>query len=296
MKKRLLSTGILVAITVLIGTMYSCSKNNESPISLDEQTAINELNADLENLNATYNFENYQTKGNWWKWMFVGLGDAACFFLSGGGTTLSATSVTVAISGSTAIYKLFKLDKDKDSSSDDAIIGDSSLLPGQESLFIGDEIWGAGEIHNKVICLLYEEYGESLFQLSNAQLLNVIEKKTAEVLDCDISEARLPEDFGPDTIFNIANAFMESNSSKEFICRLCNLYPEKAQVLDVLLTATVGFDYISEMDEVEEYSKAVCDIIESSTVEKPLKEELVETISVANASRHLWNTEKFINK
>ena len=290
MKNFLFSVTTFLALS-LVFSLSSCNKQETEgeAIMCQNEEAYIDLASDLVEINSQYGVMP-ESKGNWWRYLIVGLGDAGGFFLAGTG----ATGVSAGVSLSTLLWTILKPKEGKKTEAQEGVMDNPFVskfettipfLPQRES-----SISVEGDLHNKIISVMYEKYGDNMFSFSSSKLIDIVERTTAEVMGVSLSEAKLGKEFTLEDIERAADDFMQSNSSEEFVSRLCKDYPSKASELSILKVVGNGYDQIVDLEEVTSYSLDVVTAIDNSGIPEKSKQVLKGTVSVADASCHLWDT------
>lgn len=229
------------------------------------------------------------TRVKWWKYFLVAAADAGGFFLAGG-TGVGAVAVTAGSAVSTLVWSVVKEEKK-------AAVNTKASLDDKTSPSINDTeialscVEGPGLVHNKVICDLYEDKGENLFNLEKDELLPLVAEKVSIESDCTVEEASLLVSNQFDLVDQTVEAYLSSETIDEFIDKIKLSAPDKVVLLEVVDIILDGFDSIDAVEDNGAYCSSVQKIISESGISSGAKEMLISTVSVANASARLWKTE-----
>lgn len=285
MKRNLLkSTSIALAIMIAFS---SCNKNEEvvTSASQAQELAMKELKFDIEQLNKE-KFGDAQLSETriprWLRWIITVAVDAGVSIASNIGTGISASTLAWTVT------------KDEVTP---AVTTSSINPPGTSLKYLtplapvnGNEN-DYGYIHNKVICDLYDLYGEGLFDLSIEELLPLVGHKVAEVTGKPyVTPSFTNEQESIELLENAMNLYKKSETSSQFMNGLKRQYPSIANELDVLQTTLEGYQHIDINTDKGEYAREVIQLVNKANISDYSKQTIVSGVSVANASTRLWNT------
>jgi hypothetical protein len=270
---------------MILGTV-SCSKNEDKVLTPEEkEIAVETLKGDLSQLNLQMFGNEPQTRGNWWRYLLTAAADA-------GVTIASCGNWGWGISASILVWTVTKRESNANTNSTQS----QSLLSADISMsYLVDESWSfdisdeAGYYHNKVINNLYQEYGESLFDLPAVELVRLVNAEVAleskglfVVPESELNQMVADLQMLTDMYVNAIDLDAYINSLKTY-------NPSKSEELDVLKVSLEGFQYLNPEADNGQYISRVMNIIDNSSVDATFKGEIKAGISVANASTRLWN-------
>lgn len=277
----------IFALAFVAMLFISCSNketNNAIPADVTENTEIAALKNDLLALNNEMFGQQIETRAKWWKFLLTAIADAGVGLTTGNvGFAISASSLTWTVLKDVHRKVESKADNDPVKSVNDSTFAMSYLE-------IDDED-NDGIIHNQVILNLYEKYGEELFALPEETLLQIVAEEVAAITGC-LAEEVIPDITAAKSDMKVyTDAYIESRSIDEYIEYLKIANPEKSDALDVLKITLDGFQFIDTTVDNGDYASRVIDVIDNSDVEATMKEDLKSSVSIANASTRLWNTD-----
>lgn len=277
----------IFALAFVAMLFISCSNketNNAIPVDVTQNTEIAALKNDLLALNNEMFGQQIETRAKWWKFLLTAIADAGVGLTTGNvGFAISASSLTWTVLKDVHRKVESKADNDPVKSVNDSTFAMSYLE-------IDDED-NDGIIHNQVILKLYEKYGEELFALPEETLLQIVAEEVAAITGC-LAEEVIPDITAAKSEMKVyTDAYIESRSVDEYIEYLKIANPEKSDALDVLKITLDGFQFIDTTVDNGDYASRVIDVIDNSDVEATMKEDLKSSVSIANASTRLWNTD-----
>lgn len=297
MKQKVLAYATLA----LVCGLYACSKpvSSETP-ELDENAQSNDLTTLVSQVKEITHqqiiLNGSQTRAPWWKWLIFGAADA-------GGYLLSRGSVSVAISASTLAWTVMKeeVTKEKKDDSDEQISSGSAhqyeayVSPLQEATESEAPIdYGvAGNIHNEVIAKTYKDEGRTFFDYSPERQNRILYEETINYT------GEVPQETVEESL-----QMASKISSLIKIDMTSEQYVDKLKTLSKDPNITMGFDIIQSvitgLERSHRGTKSYLDrvnyAIETSHIDKKLKETIQGSVSVAYASSKLWKSEALYQK
>lgn len=152
----------------------------------------------------------------------------------------------------------------------------------------------AGYIHNAVIINLYEKFGDALNEFSDLELANAINSEYDEVVRNSnlISNATIENDIDIEAVNNFISLVGSCNDVDELINTMIREYPACRNELEVIgsVLKQLAEKDIDE-DIIDDYVEEIIYAIKSSAIPNNSKDVLKSIISVAGASRQIWDLE-----
>ena len=78
---------------------------------------------------------------------------------------------------------------------------------------------------------------------------------------------------------------------EDYFISLKNEFPEKEQILSIYEPIIEGLQTANPVEDNGEYVTLIMSVIDNSSVQQSIKEDLNSGLTIANASARLWNTE-----
>lgn len=147
----------------------------------------------------------------------------------------------------------------------------------------------AGILHNTVINNLYHQLGDDFFAISDTVIIYGVAKEVSLLTDQDSIALYSAIIENLEIIRECVDSCKTNNSINEYIGFLKRKFPENSQQLTVFETILEGLQKIDPIENNGEYTDRVMRIIDSSAVREPIKRDLRQGLTVANASARLWN-------
>lgn len=309
----------IVFMTICL-SMFQMSCSSEDVMVETSKAPFAELQANVNRINAKYEKEvsnlylqdnsRYKASKFWkWlgKWSTIVIGDAigtASF-----GTSGLSINFKQGIDVSSLIKKEWEKKNDptqpatpaepenpndtisNNPSGGNKIIVNTDALPELNGNLIEDN---AGYIHNAVIINLYEKFGDALNEFSDLELANAINSEYDEVVRNSnlISNATIENDIDIEAVNNFISLVGSCNDVDEFISRMSREYPACRNELEVIgsVLKQLAEKDIDE-DIIDDYVEEIIYAIKSSAIPNNSKDVLKSIISVAGASRQIWDLE-----
>lgn len=280
-------------LLLLISLSFTACRNcedlelSEEYVSTEEkEVAIEELKADIIALNSEYP-EQVVTKAGWWKYILTALVDGGACYVSLQIPILQYASITCAIAASNRFFDWI----------DNKKVESAPLLDNSISMtYLQKEEWtgegsSAGILHNTVITNLYDKYGEKFYEAPDTIMACRIAKEVSVLTNQDSTLLYLSLIDNFDVIKECVDSCTTDTSIHEYIAFLKRRFPENSQQLTIFEPILEGLQKVNPIENKGEYVDRVMCIIDSSAVAEPIKHNLREGLTVANASARLWNTE-----
>lgn len=269
---------VYLALVVLTG----CSTEQAGMISDEKQDmqAYRAVKSELSLLNSNYRDLQQSTTTRlpkWLRWLIFGAADVAGGCLGGG--------VAGACSASTLAWNVTKPEAPTDDKS--GSYSDQSDLKSGCNDYL--EYGSAGYIHNEVIYNLYNSDSVNLSSMSQEEIVSCViaeyEKQTGTTLSA--TEKAAAKSYSMQAV----KSFSADKTVEEYFDELkaSATSDEQKEMLEVCKIVVDGLQYVSDEDTV--YVKAVTQIIEKSDLSVSTKKTLTNSVSVADASAKLWNTD-----
>lgn len=277
---------VILSFAVLC-VFTSCNKEYAAQVPVSENERVfKDLRQEMVDLNQEKFGDAIDTKAKWWQYLITAVADAGVGFLSGNvGFAISASSLTWTILKDSSAAE----DKEIDKSLNSKQIAMSHLL-------LPDSDINDGVLHNEVIMNLYEKYGEGLFDLSEKTLLEEVVAELSDITGED-PETIIPNiDEAVAELNEYTEIYSSSSTVSEYISSLKQVHPEKSLDLDILEIVFEGFQYIDVTTDNGQYAYELAELIDDSDLPEDVKEDLKSGVSIANASRRLWNEQVIIEK
>lgn len=277
---------VILSFAVLC-VFTSCNKEYAAQVPVSENERVfKDLRQEMVDLNQEKFGDAIDTKAKWWQYLITAVADAGVGFLSGNvGFAISASSLTWTILKDSSAAE----DKEIDKSLNSKQIAMSHLL-------LPDSDINDGVLHNEVIMNLYDKYGEGLFDLSEKTLLEEVVAELSDITGED-PETIIPNiDEAVAELNEYTEIYSSSSTVSEYISSLKQVHPEKSLDLDILEIVFEGFQYIDVTTDNGQYAYELAELIDDSDLPEDVKEDLKSGVSIANASRRLWNEQVIIEK
>lgn len=78
---------------------------------------------------------------------------------------------------------------------------------------------------------------------------------------------------------------------EDYFISLKSEFPEKEQILSIYEPIIEGLQTANPVEDNGEYVTLIMSVIDNSSVQQSIKEDLKSGLTIANASARLWNTE-----
>ncbi len=162
--------------------------------------------------------------------------------------------------------------------------------------YLQNEEWtgegaSAGILHNTVITNLYDKYGEKFYEAPDTIMACRIAKEVSVLANQDSTLLYLSLIDNFDVIKECVDSCTTDTSIHEYIAFLKRRFPENSQQLTIFGPILEGLQKVNPIENEGEYVDRVMCIIDIFAVAEPIKHNLKEGLTVANASARLWNTE-----
>lgn len=283
-------TSLAIAIMVCV-TNISCSNDEAAPVPTPAKNdGVEELNANLRALNATYSHANTRVP-KWLRWLIVGAADVGGYLLG---------NVSAAASLSTVAWTVTGDDKNKD---DESLIVGAEAIPlyantttaikwGQQNTPVPGIGMNFGEVHNNIIKNAIMADSTLLTKDPNTIVNQVLDAASAQTGN-NYSEA---ERF---IIIDLAEKMMDCYNSDMSITQYMNNLKaltadqNKKDALDACAIVLEGMQYVDDNDTG--YVAKVTNIVKASTIKPELKTVILNGVSVADGSAKLWNSDILLN-
>lgn len=259
--------------------------SGESVLTEENTVAIEQLKADIIALNSEYS-EPVVTKAKWWKYILSALVDGGTCFIALYIPLVQYVSIGCAITASNLFFNWI----DNESVSAPLLEESISMTCLQKEEWIGEGA-SAGTLHNTVIVNLYNEYGENFYEVPDTVMACRIAKELSILTNQDSTLLYSSIIDNLDVINECVDSCTTDTSIHEYIGFLKRRFPENTQQLTVFEPILEGLLKVNPIENEGEYVDRVMCIIDSSAVAEPVKQNLREGLTVANASARLWNTE-----
>ncbi|MDE6147501.1 MAG: hypothetical protein K2G18_05525 [Bacteroidales bacterium] len=283
----------IVFIMAFLATFLVSCSNKETAVTVPtvdvpQSTEVIALKNDLLALNNEMFGQQIDTKARWWKYLLTAIADAGVGLITGNvGFAISASSLTWTVFKDVSKTSDNNIESDPVKSVNDPVFATSYLDIDDDCPLEDND----GMIHNQVILNLYEIYGEDLFDLPEETLLQIVAEEVAAITGCTVEEV-VPDIASATADMKVyTDAYLESSSIDEYIEHLKTANPEKSDALDILKITLEGFQFVDATVDNGEYATRVIEIIDNSNVEEAMKDDLKSSVSIANASARLWNTD-----
>ena len=287
----------MFALLMTLFTVISCSTNQKddfqrienemveiTPDYLEVIDGINEINAGLKPV---------ETRARWWKYLCTAIADAGVSLIPG-------SSVATGITASSLVWTMLKEVKSKQEtravsepviSIRDTSISMTCLESPEWKKYDSDS---DGYLHNRVIVNLYEDYGESLFDLSTSEFTDLAFAELARVegREIEYSQSEMNEIYT--SIDEYVNAFISSDTPDDFFNYLKIQYPDKNGEIEILKAAMDGFTALDVNEDEGKYVKKLMGIVDNSNLNEDSKKDVKSSLAVANASTRLWNEDALV--
>lgn len=281
----------IIIITVILFSLfvvYGCT-NKQHNVSQDpEIEAINDLIHEIEIINNTYPSINTETRGDWWHYILTAFVDGCAGLLVLQIPILQYQTLTCAILASNIFYERLP----------NVCSAESSPLRDDEVAltYIDNELWTgegsrSGYLHNRVIFNLYETHGDEFFSLPEEEMALLVSEEVSLLTgeDADLLYAATIDNM---SIINRCVELCNVDSTVEdYFISLKNEFPEKEQILSIYEPIIEGLQTANPVEDNGEYVTLIMSVIDNSSVQQSIKEDLKSGLTIANASARLWNTE-----
>lgn len=305
-------------IYLMLGIVLFCSCSSSEPMDEDakcqnipenlvtNQEVIN-VQLQLDSLNQAMFAESVQTRFNFRKFFTqigaVVLGDAIGGMLGlvnggavGGAIGAGVASVATAIAVFTESVSVESRSGTNSSPFDlppvnnDSISLSPNIIPGGKDSTAADSI---GYYHNYFVMTIKEVLNPEYKDVD--QLINEVARLSCENFDISEKEAAevllAKKDFFKD-ISEVGKKNFESGVDlHKAIEAYKRLYPEQSDKLTLLETFLEGILKLDVSDNEGEYLNRVLEIIETSSLDSEMKQDLRNAFIVGNTSYQLWNVE-----
>ncbi|GAA3002444.1 hypothetical protein [Prevotella corporis] len=276
----------------------SCSNELEEKSNLAENDSkeLILLKENLSNFNKDYSLLNFDNglrynrakKYSWFKRVLLtAVADVGAYLADG--------KVSDAVTASTLTWNILKernaeiekanKDVEADKQASACVFKDSPSVYLEKRETIGD-------IHNFLSVKLIQEFGDTISEVPSEKLIKSIYK--------DIKDFNLAVNEDIDiqnsikNIDKILNAFNPDLSVSENFNNLKNITTDRVtkEMFDVCSIVVEGLENIPDTDTT--YIKKVNATIEDSNLSDEIKENLLKSVSIANSSALLWNTDALL--
>lgn len=281
MKKSIFFSVLIVCAFIL----SSCSSDEKINV-VDEQTktAFDDVKANVMALNVeTFGqIRKPETRARWWKWLVTIAVDAGAGFGTG--------NAAVGISASTLTWTMLKSENVKNQSIHPAEVSMEHIAL-EKLNYITSDI-DMGYVHNKVLVTMYEKYGESMFSFSNETLVSLVNKEVAALTGQELSSLELQPSYVLSETKKYIDAFDPNGTIEEYFSNIKRFVPlVRHAELDVLEVVMDGLLQVDIDTDNGKYASNVITIVNNSNLTITQKNNIINGVSIGNASRRLWVVE-----
>ena len=285
------STSLAMAIMMCVANI-SCSNDEAAPAPVPAKNGgVEELNANLRALNATYSQANTRVP-KWLRWLIVGAADVGGYLLGNVSAAASLSTVAWTVTGD-----------EKKPGDDESLIGGTQSIPfyansttaikwGQQNIPVTGVGTNFGAVHNDIIKTAIMA-DSTLLRKAPATIVNqVLDAASTQTGDVYSDAERIQ-------IVDLAEKMMDCyNSDMSITQYMSNLKAltadqNKKDALDACAIVLEGLQYVDDNDTA--YVAQVTSIVKTSTIKPELKTVILNGVSVADGSANLWNSDILLN-
>lgn len=246
--------------------------------------AFEELNQQLLLLNDIYPSE-IQSRGRVWNWFKrIIIGDFLGACLGGALTWSPIGAVLMGIYGSMngAIYEYYQENKPTSRPSRPTINPNMNSLSYQSAI-------NSGYLHNLVIYDIFETYGDSIYNMSNATLQNTIIEHTEQY-------TIVPNSIKNNFTSDITNKIILDNAIQDYgtipseliLSSIENSHPNISNELETLAIFGDHYSELTTENTRNSYTSSFINTVNTSSIPTTSKNLIISSVSTANYSTKLW--------